>query len=304
MPCSVTTPLECGPGDVVGAIGGSVLDRVTESMARAVEANLELFTTLWLKVPSPNPQQEAVAATQQNLEWITLFVAACGLLVALVRIGVKASLVEAVAVPRMYLIVILVSAAGGTVVAQLLQAGDAMAPWLVEQATEGNFSSETTALIQAAQLTQVGVGPGLLLGALALLASALQVAAMFIRAALLLVLMAWLPTVAAASGTEAGMHRLKQIGAWIFAMVIYKPVAAVIYSVGFLTLQQDQGGSFDDIGAASFDLILGMTIILLAVIALPALIKFLVPIAARAGSGVSPAAAIGTVAAGAPSSPE
>ena len=73
---------------------------------------------------------------------------------------------------------------------------------------------------------------GLVMGLLALIASLFQIAFMFVRSALLIVLMAMLPTIAAGTATESGMLRFKRVCAWIFACVIYKPVAAIIYAIG------------------------------------------------------------------------
>ena len=240
---------------------------------------------------------------QQNLEWVTLLVAAVGMLVAIVRMGVTSNLAEGVGLARMYLAMVVVTGCGGVVVASLIQAGDAAAPWFVERATGAGYSDGTATLITAAMLQGTGQAMGLVMGLIALIASLFQIAFMFVRGALLIVLMAMLPTIAAGTATEAGMLRFKRVCAWIFACVIYKPVAAIIYAIGFLQIKGDPAADLnglDDVARSTYDLVLGTIIIILAVLALPALIRFVAPVADRVGgSSFSPGAALGSVATGA-----
>ncbi|NLG22218.1 MAG: hypothetical protein GX555_12410 [Actinomycetales bacterium] len=284
-------------------MAGSAVDKLVESFAHAVESALKVVTSAWLSVPSPSPTSSTVTTMQQNLEWVTLLVAAVGMLVAIVRMGVTSNLAEGVGLARMYLAMVVVTGCGGVVVASLIQAGDAAAPWFVERATGAGYSDGTATLITAAMLQGTGQAMGLVMGLIALIASLFQIAFMFVRGALLIVLMAMLPTIAAGTATEAGMLRFKRVCAWIFACVIYKPVAAIIYAIGFLQIKGDPAADLnglDDVARSTYDLVLGTIIIILAVLALPALIRFVAPVADRVGgSSFSPGAALGSVATGA-----
>ena len=304
--CSPKNPLSCigdAAGSVVGSVAGSAVDKLVESFAHAVESALKVVTSAWLSVPSPSPTSSTVTTMQQNLEWVTLLVAAVGMLVAIVRMGVTSNLAEGVGLARMYLVMVVVTGCGGMIVASLIQAGDAAAPWFVERAYGADYSSGTATLITAAMLQGTGQAMGLVMGLLALIASLFQIAFMFVRGALLIVLMAMLPTIAAGTATESGMLRFKRVCAWIFACVIYKPVAAIIYAIGFLQIKGDPAAELeglDDVARSTYDLVLGTIIIVLAVLALPALIRFVAPVADRVGgSSFSPGAALGSVATGA-----
>lgn len=305
-PCNPLHPVTCAgdaAGSVAGAVAGSAVDKLVESFAHAVESALKVVTSAWLSVPSPSPTSSTVTTMQQNLEWVTLLVAAVGMLVAIVRMGVTSNLAEGVGLARMYLAMVVVTGCGGVVVASLIQAGDAAAPWFVERAYGADYSSGTATLITAAMLQGTGQAMGLVMGLIALIASLFQIAFMFVRGALLIVLMAMLPTIAAGTATEAGMLRFKRVCAWIFACVIYKPVAAIIYAIGFLQIKGDPAADLnglDDVARSTYDLVLGTIIIILAVLALPALIRFVAPVADRVGgSSFSPGAALGSVATGA-----
>lgn len=304
--CDPKNPLSCigdAVGSAAGAVAGSAVDKLVESFAHAVESALKVVTTGWLSVPSPSPTSSTVTTMQQNLEWVTLLVAAVGMLVAIVRMGVTSNLVEGVGLGRMYLVMVVVTGCGGLVVASLIQAGDAAAPWFVERAYGADYSAGTATLITAGMLQGTGQAMGLVMGLLALIASLFQIAFMFVRGALLIVLMAMLPTIAAGTATESGMLRFKRVCAWIFACVIYKPVAAIIYAIGFLQIKGDPAADLeglDEVARSTYDLVLGTIIIVLAVLALPALIRFLAPVADRVGgSSFSPGAALGSVATGA-----
>jgi hypothetical protein len=305
-PCNPLHPVTCAgdaAGSVAGAVAGSAVDKLVESFAHAVESALKVVTSAWLSVPSPSPTSSTVTTMQQNLEWVTLLVAAVGMLVAIVRMGVTSNLAEGVGLARMYLAMVVVTGCGGVVVASLIQAGDAAAPWFVERAYGADYSSGTATLITAAMLQGTGQAMGLVMGLIALIASLFQIAFMFVRGALLIVLMAMLPTIAAGTATEAGMLRFKRVCAWIFACVIYKPVAAIIYAIGFLQIKGDPAADLnglDDVARSTYDLVLGTIIIILAVLALPALIRFVAPVADRVGgSSLSPGAALGSVPTGA-----
>ena len=81
---------------------------------------------------------------------------------------------------------------------------------------------------------------------------------------------------------------------WLAAMVAYKPVAAIIYAVAFRLSDQGQ-----DLAAQ----LSGIALMVLAIVALPALMKFLAPITAAAAGGsagaISGAIVGGAVATGA-----
>jgi type IV secretory pathway TrbL component len=123
---------------------------------------------------------------------------------------------------------------------------------------------------------------------------------MFLRSAMIVILIGVLPVIAAGTATEDGMQRYKRAAGWLFAAIIYKPIAAVIYSIGFLLLRGDtEPTGIDAVAKGLYSVTLALVVIVMALVALPALIKFVAPVTQRLGSGVTPASVVGAVATGA-----
>lgn len=277
--------------DVGGQVGAAAplgaVDQLVDSFATSVEKTLQVVSTLWLSHPSPSPDSLVVTGMQQDLEWVTLLVAAVGVLVALVRLGVTANPVEGVRLARMYLVMVVVTGCAGVAVATLIQAGDAMTPWFVERAYGEGYSAGNATLLTADMFRTSGRAVGLVVGLVALVVSLAQIAVMLVRGVLIIAFMAVLPTLAADTASDSGMDRFRRVCVWIFACVVYKPVAGIIYAVGFLQIRNRSGSGLaglDEAAASTYDLVLGTGIIVLSVLALPALVRFVTPVADRAGS--------------------
>ena len=167
--------------------------------------------------------------------------------------------------------VLLVSTIGTALMAILIPAGDEFAKWIVDEAgvTVSGWTSLATASI-------VATNPGLALiaGFLGVLATAFQWLIMLIRAILLPLLIGFWPTAAAATMIRGGEQSFATLTKWIIAFLIYKPVAAVVYAFAWKLK------SSDDLSAV----INGLGLIVLAIFALPALLKLLAPATSALGS--------------------
>ncbi len=300
MACPIN-PADC-VGGIVSGVTDSALDALVKSIADAVESMLQTVSTFWLSVPSPAVDSPAVAITRLNLEWLVAIMVAVGLMVAMARMAITNRVSEVAGLGRMYLTLTLVTGISTLVVTALLQAGDQMAPWFIQQATGQSFSSTSATLITSAMLTGTGQGAGLILGLLALLASILQIVAMLVRGAFVVLIMGVLPPLAADTTSEAGFFRFKRAVGWLGACILYKPVAAIIYAAGFMEMKGDtptSAGGASQTTQSLYSVIEGLIIIVLAVVALPALMRFIAPVSQRAGGGGNVAGAVGGIATGA-----
>ncbi len=88
-----------------------------------------------------------------------------------------------------------------------------------------------------------------------------------------------LPLTAAATNTEMGMMWFKRALAWLVGFIIYKPVAALIYATAIMTDQPAvPNGVTAERGASEMlSLVMGVTMMILAVVALPAILRFVSP---------------------------
>lgn len=295
-------------GCTADAIAGSAFNAMVNAIGTGLINMLKFTSTFWMWIPSPtvahgNTRTAVVYQMQSMMTPVTAFVAFISFTLAIGRIAwgyhagaeVRGLVRQLATVAAGSLIVVVV-------VQTLINAGDIYSPWILQQAT-GKPPSEAVTTVAMATAFQGGT-PGAMQGlwlfifVLALLASIMQCLFMIVRGATLIVLMAFVPPVAAGSATEEGWTRFKRLGALMIGFALYKPVAATIYATGLMLLSTYGNGSTtaDDIKNALY----GVTIIILAALSLPAFIKFILPAAAAgASSAFSGAAAVGAVAAGA-----
>jgi type IV secretion system protein TrbL len=116
-----------------------------------------------------------------------------------------------------------------------------------------------------------------------------------VRSGMLVILAGILPTTAAFTNTEMGRQWFQKAVGWTIAFILYKPAAAIVYSVAFLLMGNNSGQS------ALIGSITGFTLMIVALFALPALMRFVTPMvsAVASGSGAAAGAAVGAIATGA-----
>jgi type IV secretion system protein TrbL len=121
-----------------------------------------------------------------------------------------------------------------------------------------------------------------LLGQLSAWASLIQIVLMLIRSAMLVLLGSTLPLAAAATNTEVGKAWFKKYCAWTLGFIAYKPAAALIYAAA-IKLKQEK--MFAQGSSGLLPSLTGVMMMMLAILALPALLRLAVPITAAVGGG-------------------
>src|SRR5664279_4606252 len=117
-----------------------------------------------------------------------------------------------------------------------------------------------------------------LLAFFGMVASLVQVGIMLVRGAILAVLVGILPVAAASAITETGYEWFKKLAGWIGSFTLYKLVAAVVYAAAFTII----GDATDLAGVVS-----GFSLMIVSILALPALLRLLPPAAGAIGGGSS-----------------
>lgn len=244
-----------------------------------------------------------------DLSWVVMVFLILGTIAGVVRMIWDMRAMELVNIARA---VVLTMASATAIVAMVqicLIAGDAFSKTILDAAAaraapdysqdsalEGAFTQ--LVVIPDTQFTGSILFLMIILLAILLIASVMQIGFMLVRSAMLFIMAVMLPVVAAGASTPDGMARFKKMIAYLVAFVLYKPVAAVIYAVGFSLLNTApiEGGDL----ASMMQTFYGFTIITAAALALPALIKFTAPIASIGSSnafsgavGVAAGAAVG-----------
>jgi len=277
----------CGAvGGAVAAAGSSVLDSIAHELSAGFAKAAKLSLASWTDVGTPDLTGPS-AQVQAWLQFATAGLAVISLLVAAGRLMLERKSGAAVAAGRTMVTLLAATFLAVPAVMLLGRAGDAFSSWLLDQAAGQALGDRLVTL--AANLGTLGIGLELTVAVLGTLAALVQLVLMIVRAGLLVVLTGVLPTVAAASGTRTGQASFNKLTTWLLAACLYKPVAALLYATAFVLIGDGTGPQ---------QILGGLAIAALALVALPALMRLMAPAVAAAtsqgggGSGLLAAAAV------------
>jgi type IV secretion system protein TrbL len=289
------------PGAVVGQAITSGIDAWVQSVAKSTEQSEVLLATVWMKFPSPqiadvnHHANPVISAISQDLSMYTILFAMFGLLITAGKMALNHRGEDVRRALYMIGTLVVITGAAAGVVGAFISAGDAFAPWIIAQATGQPFTPNSALIVSSSQIMGQGSGPGLFVAIACWLGSCAQILFMLFRAAMITLLMCILPTIAATTVTQGGSAALRKAIGWLIAFVLYKPVAAVVYAVGFMLMHGD-GTAMTGDPTGLWTLLVGTLVILMAALTLPALIKFLVPMASAGASSMFSGAAVGAAA--------
>ncbi|WP_342675247.1 hypothetical protein [Dermabacter hominis] len=283
-----------GRGDTFFSRGAMVLAGIT-----LVSGAASLVAAF---MPSgPNATAGATLFVQSSLWWLMGGVAIVSVMVAGIRMVWTQRAEPGKDLIQSILTLIVVAGAGTTITALLVAAADQFAVWVINASLECDVAADTACfgenLLTMLALTSNSAVPGLgplliiILGLIAILLSLIQIVLMVARAGMLVVLAGILPISAAATNTEMGKAWFKRCVGWLTAVILYKPAAAIVYAAAF---QLTGTSVFTDDGSGIVAVVTGLMLMLLALIALPALMRFVTPLVGPAAGG----AASGMAAAG------
>lgn len=309
-------PINCAKdvasSEIGDAVTGPIQDLIESIFARVIDT-LVYFMTFWLRTPSASldsddPVGGAIVQVQNYTTTITAFFAVLGILIVAARMAWMVRIEPVKDVGLMFLRVMFVQAIAMTATQILIQAGDEFSPWLVETALGETMNNSIATLmpflagsggeyvLAGTFIATQGFGAMLIIGIILLIVTALQVLFLLLRDVLLAIILAFLPTLAAASLFKSGDEGFQKALGWIVGLTLYKPVAAVIYVLGTL-LVKGVAGDQGTPGQEWMAMLLGTMTLILAVVALPALMKFVAPAAGRGvSSAFSGGAALGAAA--------
>lgn len=196
--------------------------------------------------------------------------------------------------------VVVVSGAGLTLASALISIFDETAVWLLDTVTQDSAETFGKRIIPALwESTHVpgGTVPVLLLALAGILANVIQMAMIWIRSVLLMVIMGLAPIIASTIGTSWGRAWAGKILGFFSGLVLYKVAVSIIYATTILFLTSESGLD----GFVSF--LVGVMLMVFAAVCPFALVGLLMPtgsmIASSMGGGGAVAAGAASVASGA-----
>lgn len=263
-------------GSATQAVAGSAFQAVVDAFAKGLADVMKALMTFWIHTPEPNLSSSGVIPTLDNLTRpLVAFGALLGLIVAGVRLAWTARHEQsAQSILRGLLLMTIVTAGGATIVEVLLSGLDLLASAVLDRGFDGvSVGDRLTAL---GALPGAGGGLVFLLAFFGMIASLAQVGVMLVRGAILAVLVGVLPVAAGASITEAGYAWFKRLCGWILSFCVYRLVAALVYAAAFTMI-----GTGTDLAG----IVAGFSLIVVAILALPALLRLIPPAAESMGGG-------------------
>jgi hypothetical protein len=289
VPCIPAVPVTCVPvGDAVGSAAGGVLGNAfAEAMRDGATWIMRTTIGVWIDVPAIDLAASPASTIRGYVLWLAAAVAAGGAMWQGVVVAVSRRPEPLLSALRGLFYLALWSAIGIVGPATALQAGDAFSSWVLDRAAGGQASER---LLRLAGLSTVSSSGAVIVFGLAMMLLGLtQAVLMMLREGSVIVLSGAVVLAAAGSLTQATRPWLPRVLGWMAALICYKPAAALVYASALAMV-----GDGDD----PRTVVLGLAMMLLAVVALPALMRLFTWTTGSASSGGGGAAAVaGTTAA-------
>jgi len=316
LPAAPADGLSCGLGTVVlGPIGaaagcidtvknlpGAVAQSGFEGMARSLgegyAAVLKLVMTFWTHVDLSSGLDLGAGGVVDLLRqlswWLVLLTATVGAIVAGVKVACSRDMREGQLLVQGLVRVVVVAGGGAALISALAAGSDATSTWILDRASASTGGYEQLGAIAVA-LETTAPGVVFIVAIIGLLTALGQVLLLVFRAAFVTLVAGVLPWAAAASLLRSGSEWFNRLCAYTLAVLLYKPVAALVYAAAFKMMSGSGSGSGSDSGAGTLGVIQGLALVVMAVVALPALMRLLVPavgaVASSGGGGMVMAAA-------------
>ncbi|WP_280310385.1 hypothetical protein [Nocardia abscessus] len=242
--------------------------------------------TLWQRVDS---------YTRQLQTWLLAF----SILVSALRIGIARQHMAAEHAEEAFRTLVRSTATtwiAGFAILAGARLTDAFSLWIINDATAGNAQGAAELLVRTDRFGVYGPGLVFIVALVGILGAVAMVALTIIRQALLVVAVGIYPLTAAASGMSGGRASFQRLGAWIIAFLLFKPVAALVYMIAFVTADttnttiEQQGPDSAD---SAHRTLVGMVLLCSVAFVLPALVRLVAPALSVIGSGGGGTAAAG-----------
>ncbi|MDO5722477.1 MAG: hypothetical protein Q4P06_08065 [Actinomycetaceae bacterium] len=271
---------------VAEAAAGAVQDlgnAISSALARA----LTELSTFWVDIPTVDISvaDGARAFIQGSTAWMTVALVMLSIMIAGFKIILERRGEPGVELVKSLLTVVVVAGVSVTGIQLLVDISDEFSVWVLQRAS---VESDLVLLLNPTGLAS-GVNAGMypvaimiVGGIVGIIASIIQMGLMLLRGVMLIILTGILPLAAAMTNSAWGKEWLTKTVGWLIAFLLYKPAAAIIYATAIMLL--DSGGGFVSVeGIIRFAMAL-MTIGM-GILALPSLIKFIMPATAALSSG-------------------
>jgi hypothetical protein len=251
------------PSEIVGDIAGGWFADLTKTIAEGSAKLMAEAMSFWTRTDRTTMlQSPAITEIQGLLRYVGIALLAGSVIWQGIVMIYKRKLDPLVSTGMGLLSFVGWSTLGGTVAVLLNEAGIALANDVLDQSI--NTFSKT---VGDSLIGQVGAATGAIffLSIILFFLACIQWVLGFFRMGALVILLALLPTAAAGQANESTKPWLKKVLSWCLSLILYQPIAAIIFAIGLQLI-----GSGQDISTV----LVGMAVIALAVISMPTMLRF------------------------------
>jgi hypothetical protein len=261
-----------------------IFQAIADIVVKAVEAVMKAVGLLWVYIKTPDIAENTPAVwVQQHTNFIMVFIASIAVIVGAIQMAISHRGEPAKEILRSLITLVVVTASATAFAGTLISAADGFSRWIIDEALKTNDHNFAASI--ARTMTEPLKSPGeqfgwllvIFVGILMVITSIIQLALMIIRYGMLVLLVGVLPLTAAATNTEMGMMWFKRSLAWLAGFIIYKPVAALIYATAIYLMSTPDTKGAPDGTPQTLKIVMGVTMMILAVVALPAILRFVSP---------------------------
>ncbi len=268
MPCDPLVPITCvdvpNPiGEAGDAVAGVIGNQFAEAMADGAGWVLRTTVGWWIDVPAVDLATSPAVTIRSYVLWLAVAIATAGVMWQGVRLALSRRADPLIGVGRGLFVFALFAAVGIAAPAAALRAGDSFAAWVLDESTGGAIADRLEVVAAFNGVTSSGAV--IVLGLLMILSGLAQAVVMIFREGAVVVLSGVVVLAAAGSFAQATRPWLHRVVGWMAALIAYKPIAALVYATAFAMVGE---------GTDPRTVLVGLTMIILAVVALPALMKF------------------------------
>ncbi|WP_331758372.1 hypothetical protein OG225_40370 (plasmid) [Nocardia sp. NBC_01377] len=302
------------PGSAVDATTAKLWDstfgKVTETLMDGLAEALSL-SMLWIKSPNdvllegagPDASESTLwgrvdSYTRQLQTWVLAF----SIAISALRIGIaraQAAAEHAEETFKMLARSTMTTWVAGAAILAAARMTDDLSAWIITDATGGDAEGAAKLMFDTGRFGVYGPGFMFLVAIVGMLGALAMFVLTILRQALLVVAVGFYPLTAAASGTSSGKQAYERLGAWIIAFLLFKPVAALVYMIAFVTADATANDPGTE-GVYSLDAahrsFVALVLLCSAAFVLPALIRLVAPALSVLGSGGSGAGAAAALA--------
>lgn len=260
----------------IGGLFSLILDAIKFLVVQAVTEVMKAVGFLWIKIDSPDvDNHETVGFVMSHTQYILVAAASIAVIAGAIKMAVSQRGEPLRDIMKSLITMAMVSAGITAFASLLIKASDEFSEWVINRALGGGtqFSDRLTdKMVHPLEDAGLSLALVILVGILMVISALIQLALMVIRYGMLILLVGVLPLTASATNTEMGMMWFKRSIAWLVAFVIYKPVAALIYATAINLMSSPTD--------STVKVITGATMMVMGIVALPALLRFVSPKAA------------------------